>query len=147
MFFLLQLCGKQYICFSSICLQYTSINHTHREEKTFVLSKKTDILRLHFYTSELNLFVFKMWAIKIERHHSVVLYFQVSVDKVLKTLKENANKATSILLSAIPQIGSMEWTDTLHTLKVSIQMRLMSTRGSVCVCAHNTHYMCYLLLK
>ncbi|XP_010724537.2 S-methyl-5'-thioadenosine phosphorylase [Meleagris gallopavo] len=43
----------------------------------------------------------------------------VSVDKVLKTLKENANKATSILLSAIPQIGSMEWTDTLHTLKVS----------------------------
>lgn len=41
------------------------------------------------------------------------------MDKVLKTLKENANKATSILLSAIPQIGSMEWTDTLHTLKVS----------------------------
>lgn len=86
-----------------------------------------------------------MCAIKIERHHSVVLYFQVSVDKVLKTLKENANKATSILLSAIPQIGSMEWTNTLHTLKVSIQMRLMSTRDSVCT--HNTYYMCYLLLK
>ncbi|XP_039947161.1 S-methyl-5'-thioadenosine phosphorylase isoform X2 [Hirundo rustica] len=41
----------------------------------------------------------------------------VSVDKVLKTLKGNANKATSILLTAIPQIGSMEWTNTLHTLK------------------------------
>ncbi|KAK2531175.1 Mtap [Columba guinea] len=41
----------------------------------------------------------------------------VSVDKVLKTLKGNANKATSILLSAIPQIGSMEWTNTLQTLK------------------------------
>ncbi|KAM9167401.1 S-methyl-5'-thioadenosine phosphorylase [Mergus octosetaceus] len=45
----------------------------------------------------------------------------VSVDKVLKTLKENANKATSILLSAIPLIGSMEWTDTLHTLKTTVQ--------------------------
>ncbi|KAJ7426855.1 S-methyl-5'-thioadenosine phosphorylase [Willisornis vidua] len=41
----------------------------------------------------------------------------VSVDKVLKTLKGNANKATSILLTAIPQIGSMEWTNTLHALK------------------------------
>ncbi|NXV38527.1 MTAP phosphorylase, partial [Rissa tridactyla] len=51
----------------------------------------------------------------------------VSVDKVLKTLKGNANKATSILLTAIPQIGSMEWTDTLHTLKVSTHMRPMST--------------------
>ncbi|XP_055646520.1 S-methyl-5'-thioadenosine phosphorylase isoform X2 [Falco peregrinus] len=45
----------------------------------------------------------------------------VSVDKVLKTLKGNANKATSILLTAIPQIGSMEWTDTLHTLKTTVQ--------------------------
>ncbi|KAK2514005.1 Mtap [Columba livia] len=43
----------------------------------------------------------------------------VSVDKVLKTLKGNANKATSILLSAIPQIGSMEWTNTLQTLKIT----------------------------
>ncbi|XP_074668740.1 S-methyl-5'-thioadenosine phosphorylase isoform X4 [Strix aluco] len=45
----------------------------------------------------------------------------VSVDKVLKTLKGNANKATSILLNAIPQIGSMDWTDTLHTLKTTVQ--------------------------
>ncbi|XP_009992728.1 PREDICTED: S-methyl-5'-thioadenosine phosphorylase [Chaetura pelagica] len=45
----------------------------------------------------------------------------VSVDKVLKILKGNANKATSILLTAIPQIGSMEWTDTLHTLKTTVQ--------------------------
>ncbi|XP_057229058.1 S-methyl-5'-thioadenosine phosphorylase [Malurus melanocephalus] len=45
----------------------------------------------------------------------------VSVDKVLKTLKGNANKATSILLTAIPQIGSMEWTNTLHTLKTTVQ--------------------------
>uniref|UniRef100_A0A8C0BGL4 S-methyl-5'-thioadenosine phosphorylase n=1 Tax=Buteo japonicus TaxID=224669 RepID=A0A8C0BGL4_9AVES len=47
----------------------------------------------------------------------------VSVDKVLKTLKGNANKATSILLTAIPQIGSMEWTDTLHTLKLPFQKK------------------------
>lgn len=46
------------------------------------------------------------------------LYLQVSVDKVLKTLKENANKATSLLLTAIPQIGSMDWTETQHNLKV-----------------------------
>ncbi|XP_063035882.1 S-methyl-5'-thioadenosine phosphorylase isoform X1 [Melospiza melodia melodia] len=46
----------------------------------------------------------------------------VSVDKVLKTLKGNANKATSILLSAIPQIGSMEWTSTLHALKEELHL-------------------------
>ncbi|XP_049751383.1 S-methyl-5'-thioadenosine phosphorylase isoform X2 [Elephas maximus indicus] len=44
----------------------------------------------------------------------------VSVDRVLKTLKENANKATSVLLTTIPQIGSMEWSETLHNLKVSV---------------------------
>ncbi|XP_009675317.1 S-methyl-5'-thioadenosine phosphorylase isoform X1 [Struthio camelus] len=49
----------------------------------------------------------------------------VSVDKVLKTLKENANKATSILLTAIPQIASMEWTDTLHILKTTVQCSVM----------------------
>ncbi|EPQ20233.1 S-methyl-5'-thioadenosine phosphorylase [Myotis brandtii] len=41
----------------------------------------------------------------------------VSVDRVLKTLKENANKAKSLLLTTIPQIGSMEWSETLHNLK------------------------------
>jgi len=60
------------------------------------------------------------------------------VDKVLKTLKGNANKATSILLTAIPQIASMEWTDTLQTLKVSTYMRLMSTGDNVCIYTPNT---------
>ncbi|GAB5579816.1 S-methyl-5'-thioadenosine phosphorylase isoform X3 [Prionailurus iriomotensis] len=41
----------------------------------------------------------------------------VSVDRVLKTLKENANKAKSLLLTTIPQIGSMEWSETLQNLK------------------------------
>ncbi|XP_026502143.1 S-methyl-5'-thioadenosine phosphorylase [Terrapene carolina triunguis] len=49
----------------------------------------------------------------------------VSVDKVLKTLKENANKATSILLTAIPQIGSMDWTETLHNMKCTVQCSVM----------------------
>lgn len=47
-----------------------------------------------------------------------LLSLQVSVDKVLKTLKENVNKATSLLLTAIPQIGSMDWTETQLSLKV-----------------------------
>lgn len=43
---------------------------------------------------------------------------QVCVDNVLKTMKENANKASSILLTAIPQISQMDWTHTIKTLKV-----------------------------
>jgi hypothetical protein len=46
------------------------------------------------------------------------------VDRVLKTLKENANKAKSLLLTTIPQIGSMEWSETLHNLKVSVLSHL-----------------------
>lgn len=44
---------------------------------------------------------------------------QVCVDNVLKTMKENANKASSILLTAIPQISQMDWAQTIKTLKVS----------------------------
>ncbi|XP_053321884.1 S-methyl-5'-thioadenosine phosphorylase isoform X2 [Spea bombifrons] len=49
----------------------------------------------------------------------------VSVDRVLKTLKENANKATSILLTAIPQIASMDWADTLNNMKSTVQLSVM----------------------
>uniref|UniRef100_A0A8D0GEB9 S-methyl-5'-thioadenosine phosphorylase n=1 Tax=Sphenodon punctatus TaxID=8508 RepID=A0A8D0GEB9_SPHPU len=49
----------------------------------------------------------------------------VSVDKVLKTLKENANKATSLLLTAIPQVGSMDWTETRHNMKNTVQFSVM----------------------
>ncbi|XP_026528054.1 S-methyl-5'-thioadenosine phosphorylase isoform X1 [Notechis scutatus] len=49
----------------------------------------------------------------------------VSVDRVLKTLKENANKATSLLLTAIPQIGSMEWSETHQNLKNTVQLSVM----------------------
>lgn len=34
-------------------------------------------------------------------------------------MKENANKASSILLTAIPQISQMDWAQTIKTLKVS----------------------------
>lgn len=46
---------------------------------------------------------------------------QVCVDNVLKTMKENANKASSILLTAIPQISQMDWAPTIKTLKVGLQ--------------------------
>ena len=50
------------------------------------------------------------------------LVLQVCVDNVLKTMKENANKASSILLTAIPHIGQMDWTHTMKTLKVRCQL-------------------------
>ncbi|KAF7486253.1 Hypothetical predicted protein [Marmota monax] len=53
---------------------------------------------------------------------------EVSVDRVLKTLKENANKAKSLLLTAIPQIGSMEWSETLHNLKNMAQFSVLLPR-------------------
>ncbi|XP_033029536.1 S-methyl-5'-thioadenosine phosphorylase [Lacerta agilis] len=49
----------------------------------------------------------------------------VSVDKVMKTLKENANKATSLLLTTIPQIGSMDWAETQQNLKNTLQLSVM----------------------
>nr|XP_021536719.1 S-methyl-5'-thioadenosine phosphorylase-like [Neomonachus schauinslandi] len=52
----------------------------------------------------------------------------VSVDRVLKTLKENANKAKSLLLTTIPQIGSMEWSETLHNLKNMAQFSVLLPR-------------------
>lgn len=70
----------------------------------------------------------------------MLLFLQVSVDRVLKTLKENANKAKSLLLTTIPQIGSMEWSETLNSLKVSIPSHLhanttfTSSAGSFLLC-------------
>ncbi|XP_052573713.1 S-methyl-5'-thioadenosine phosphorylase [Peromyscus californicus insignis] len=52
----------------------------------------------------------------------------VSVDGVLKTMKENANKAKSLLLTTIPQIGSMEWSETLRNLKNMAQSSVLPPR-------------------
>eukprot|EP00069_Balaena_mysticetus_P013934 bmy_13112T0 len=52
----------------------------------------------------------------------------VSVDRVLKTLKENANKAKSLLLTTIPQIGSMEWSETLHNIRKMAQFSVLLPR-------------------
>uniref|UniRef100_A0A3P9CXE8 S-methyl-5'-thioadenosine phosphorylase n=1 Tax=Maylandia zebra TaxID=106582 RepID=A0A3P9CXE8_9CICH len=49
----------------------------------------------------------------------------VCVDNVLKTMKENANKASSILLTAIPQISQMDWAQTINTLKSMAQSSVM----------------------
>ncbi|KAA8594737.1 hypothetical protein FQN60_011872 [Etheostoma spectabile] len=50
---------------------------------------------------------------------------EVCVDNVLKTMKENANKASSILLTAIPQISQMDWAQTMKTLKSMAQSSVM----------------------
>uniref|UniRef100_A0A3P9NGK1 S-methyl-5'-thioadenosine phosphorylase n=1 Tax=Poecilia reticulata TaxID=8081 RepID=A0A3P9NGK1_POERE len=50
----------------------------------------------------------------------------VCVDNVLKTMKENANKASSILLTAIPQISQMDWTQTTKNLKVRFQQNVIN---------------------
>ncbi|XP_029622257.1 S-methyl-5'-thioadenosine phosphorylase isoform X3 [Salmo trutta] len=50
----------------------------------------------------------------------------VCVDNVLKTMKENANKASSILLTAIPLICTQEdWTHTIKALKTTAQSSIM----------------------
>ncbi|KAF3852567.1 hypothetical protein F7725_005922 [Dissostichus mawsoni] len=49
----------------------------------------------------------------------------VCVDNVLKTMKENANKASSILLTAIPLISQMDWAHTIKTLKTMAQSSVM----------------------
>lgn len=52
--------------------------------------------------------------------------FKVCVDNVLKTMKENANKASSILLTAIPQISQMDWGSTINAQKVSLKLLKLS---------------------
>uniref|UniRef100_A0A8C4SGE2 S-methyl-5'-thioadenosine phosphorylase n=1 Tax=Erpetoichthys calabaricus TaxID=27687 RepID=A0A8C4SGE2_ERPCA len=42
----------------------------------------------------------------------------VCVDKVIKTMKENANKAAMILLTSVPKIAQMDWTEALANIKV-----------------------------
>ncbi|XP_039615097.1 S-methyl-5'-thioadenosine phosphorylase isoform X3 [Polypterus senegalus] len=50
---------------------------------------------------------------------------EVCVDKVLKTMKENANKAAMILLTSIPKIAQMDWTEALANLKATVQCSVM----------------------
>ncbi|XP_038625618.1 S-methyl-5'-thioadenosine phosphorylase [Tachyglossus aculeatus] len=52
----------------------------------------------------------------------------VSVDKVMKILKENANKATSLLLTAVPHIGSLEWTETVQNMKNVVQFSVLAPK-------------------
>lgn len=49
----------------------------------------------------------------------------VCVDNVLKTMKENANKASSILLTAIPLIQQQNWEQTLTQLQVMARSAVM----------------------
>ncbi|XP_078425586.1 S-methyl-5'-thioadenosine phosphorylase [Cetorhinus maximus] len=49
----------------------------------------------------------------------------VSVEKVLKVMKENANKALSIILTAIPRIACMDWSEIIKSLRVSQEGSVM----------------------
>uniref|UniRef100_A0A8C6QFK1 Nucleoside phosphorylase domain-containing protein n=1 Tax=Nannospalax galili TaxID=1026970 RepID=A0A8C6QFK1_NANGA len=48
--------------------------------------------------------------------------------EILKILKENANKAKSLLLTTIPQIGSMGWSEMLCNLKNMAQFSFLLPR-------------------
>ncbi|KAI4874614.1 hypothetical protein NFI96_020932 [Prochilodus magdalenae] len=53
------------------------------------------------------------WGGSISKRDAGRLDRLVCVDNVLKTMKENANKASSILLTAIPLICQMDWEQTI----------------------------------
>uniref|UniRef100_A0A3B4TAQ5 S-methyl-5'-thioadenosine phosphorylase n=1 Tax=Seriola dumerili TaxID=41447 RepID=A0A3B4TAQ5_SERDU len=63
----------------------------------------------------------------------------VCVDNVMKTMKENANKASSILLTAIPQISQMDWAQTMKTLKKILHICRVSLRCGCCQLIHESH--------
>ncbi|XP_064410821.1 S-methyl-5'-thioadenosine phosphorylase isoform X2 [Latimeria chalumnae] len=54
---------------------------------------------------------------------AVICY--VSVDKVLKTMKGNAKKAASVLLTSIPKIATVDWTEVLKSMRASLQCSVM----------------------
>uniref|UniRef100_UPI00398EEAA3 S-methyl-5'-thioadenosine phosphorylase n=1 Tax=Pristiophorus japonicus TaxID=55135 RepID=UPI00398EEAA3 len=49
----------------------------------------------------------------------------VTVEKVLKIMKENANKALTIILTAIPQIACMDWSESIRNLRASQEGAIM----------------------
>ncbi|XP_067839404.1 S-methyl-5'-thioadenosine phosphorylase isoform X2 [Heptranchias perlo] len=49
----------------------------------------------------------------------------VCMEKVLKVMKENANKALSIILTAVPQIASMDWSESIMNLRASQEASVM----------------------
>ena len=51
-------------------------------------------------------------------HNTLNLHPQVTVDAVLKTLFENAGKATRIILAAVPVIARENWSNTHQEIKV-----------------------------
>ncbi|XP_043856371.1 S-methyl-5'-thioadenosine phosphorylase-like [Dromiciops gliroides] len=53
---------------------------------------------------------------------------EVSVEDVMKNLKENSNKATVYFFTEIPQIRSMEWTESLCNMKHVVQFSIILLR-------------------
>ena len=49
----------------------------------------------------------------------LILQEHVNVESVLKTFRQNAEKAVRILLTAIPRIAEKDWTDILKENQVT----------------------------
>ncbi|XP_055488751.1 S-methyl-5'-thioadenosine phosphorylase isoform X2 [Leucoraja erinacea] len=49
----------------------------------------------------------------------------VTVEMVLKVMKENANKALQIIIAAVAQIASMDWQESIKNLKASQEASVM----------------------
>lgn len=108
--------------FPHVTHQYTVI---HSAIIVFSVSKDTCEITFLGKTNWLWHFFLEEVEVRIaacDSYRTVAVFLplsQVCVDNVMKTMKENANKASSILLTAIPQISQMDWAQTMKTLKVS----------------------------
>lgn len=92
---------------------------------TFILSSVGTRVKVRFWENTKGGDICGKWNLYLIRWRPFFLSsLQVCVDNVLKTMKENANKASSILLTAIPQISQMDWTQTMKTLKVSWRLMI-----------------------
>ncbi|KTF91577.1 hypothetical protein cypCar_00027794 [Cyprinus carpio] len=74
------------------------------------------------FSSRAESLMFRQWGADVINMTTVP---EVCVDNVLKTMKENANKASSILLTAIPQICQMDWECTINAHKLMSQSSVM----------------------
>lgn len=50
----------------------------------------------------------------------------VNVENVMRTFRENSEKAKNLLVAAVPRIASQDWSDTIRELKVLAQASVVS---------------------
>ena len=51
-------------------------------------------------------------------HPHAHCYTQVNVEMVMKTMKENAEKALRLIVTTVTMMSQEDWTDTVHQAKV-----------------------------